>query len=374
MQQRQVMKMTLRKVFGVLTILCLLTLTGAAIPAPAAQETSQPAPEIRNADPTAVRLAIGDELEYALPMDTMEIIGRYNVTIDPTENFTVEPLNLDSPLEVKRNTPIGALDAVARSGELNYTTYYYTVSDKLVIDSINGYVYQEDQVWFALYDLNETFYETSRDTKEHNISDGETLWFIYCDLSDYDPRYESRTDRAVAGLSITVTYGEETVTPPIVSPIPTEQKSLDAVIGENSNLSILASLLNATDLPATLQDRGPYTVFAPSNDAFGNLSPETLAAILTDSSERTRVLSNHVVNGSYTAAELLNMTQSGNLTPLTTLAGENLTVSESDGELMVDGATVRVPEISASNGFVYIIDRVLIPPENTTGQPEGLPR
>ena len=86
------------------------------------------------------------------------------------------------------------------------------------------------------------------------------------------------------------------------------------------------------------------------------------------------MLSNHVVNGSYTAAELLNMTQSGNLTPLTTLAGENLTVSESDGELMVDGATVRVPEISASNGFVYIIDRVLIPPENTTGQPEGLPR
>lgn len=210
MQQRQVMKMTLGKVFGVLTILCLLTLTGAAIPASAAQETSQPAPEIRNADPTAVRLAIGDELEYALPMDTMEIIGRYNVTIDPTENFTVEPLNLDSPLEVKRNTPIGALDAVARSGELNYTTYYYTVSDKLVIDSINGYVYQEDQVWFALYDLNETFYETSRDTKEHNISDGETLWFIYCDLSDYDPRYESLIDRAVAGLSITVTYGKET--------------------------------------------------------------------------------------------------------------------------------------------------------------------
>jgi len=54
------MKMTLRKVFGVLTILCLLTLTGAAIPASAAQETSQPAPEIEMADPTAVRLAIGD--------------------------------------------------------------------------------------------------------------------------------------------------------------------------------------------------------------------------------------------------------------------------------------------------------------------------
>ncbi len=123
-QQRQVIEVALRKVFSILTILCLLTLTGTVLAVSAAEETSQSAPGIEMADPAAIRFAIGDELEYELPIDTMEVIGRYNVTIDPTENFTVDPINLDDPLEVEGDTPIGALDAVARSEGLNYTTYY----------------------------------------------------------------------------------------------------------------------------------------------------------------------------------------------------------------------------------------------------------
>jgi uncharacterized surface protein with fasciclin (FAS1) repeats len=411
-QQRQVIEVALRKVFSILTILCLLTLTGTVLAVSAAEETSQSAPGIEMADPAAIRFAIGDELEYELPIDTMEVIGRYNVTIDPTENFTVEPINLDDPLEVEGDTPIGALDAVARSEGLNYTTYYYTVSDRLVVDSIGEYVYEEDQIWYVLNDLNETFHETDTDARDHNLTDGETFWFIYCDLSDYDPRYESRTDRAVAGLSITVTFGEGNVTPtptvnvtpevtenatptstipgvliptptttpenvtPVttdnVTPGPTEnvtpmptpagQMDLGEVIDEDGNLSIMAGLISVTDLAATLQNEGPYTVFAPANDAFGNLTPEVIAGILTDDNVRTQVVSNHVVNGSYTAAELLNMTEGGNTTTLTTLAGENLTVSESGGLLMVDNATISAPEINASNGIVHVIDRVLVPP------------
>ncbi len=395
-QQRQVIEVALRKVFSILTILCLLTLTGTVLAVSAAEETSQSAPGIEMADPAAIRFAIGDELEYELPIDTMEVIGRYNVTIDPTENFTVDPINLDDPLEVEGDTPIGALDAVARSEGLNYTTYYYTVSDRLVVDSIGEYVYEEDQIWYVLNDLNETFHETDTDARDHNLTDGETFWFIYCDLSDYDPRYESRTDRAVAGLSITVTFGEgnvtptptvnvtpevtenatptstipgvliptPTTTPENVTPMPTPagQMDLGEVIGEDGNLSIMAGLISVTDLAATLQNEGPYTVFAPANDAFGNLTPEVIAGILTDDNVRTQVVSNHVVNGSYTAAELLNMTEGGNTTTLTTLAGENLTVSESGGLLTVDNATVSTPEINASNGIIHVIDRVLVPP------------
>nr|WP_303715258.1 fasciclin domain-containing protein [Methanoculleus marisnigri] len=386
----------MRKVFSILTILCLLTLTGTVLAVSAAEETSQSAPGIEMADPAAIRFAIGDELEYELPIDTMEVIGRYNVTIDPTENFTVDPINLDDPLEVEGDTPIGALDAVARSEGLNYTTYYYTVSDRLVVDSIGEYVYEEDQIWYVLNDLNETFHETDTDARDHNLTDGETFWFIYCDLSDYDPRYESRTDRAVAGLSITVTFGEgnvtptptvnvtpevtenatptsttpgvliptPTTTPENVTPMPTPagQMDLGEVIDEDGNLSIMAGLISVTDLAATLQNEGPYTVFAPANDAFGNLTPEVIAGILTDDNVRTQVVSNHVVNGSYTAAELLNMTEGGNTTTLTTLAGENLTVSESGGLLTVDNATVSTPEINASNGIIHVIDRVLVPP------------
>ncbi|MDV2480824.1 hypothetical protein F8E02_02130 [Methanoculleus sp. Wushi-C6] len=389
-------------------ILCLLTLTG-AVAAVSAQETPQ---------------QIGAELEYELPMDTMKVIGRYNVTIDPAENVSIEPVNLDTPIDVRRDTPIGALDAVAQSEGLNFTTYYYTVSGRLAVDSINDYVYEEDQIWYVLNYLNETFHETSMDAGAHNLTDNETFWLIYCDLSDYDPRYESRVDRAVAGLSITVTFSDENVTPTptpdenvtpgptenvtptptpagnvtpgpgenvtpmptipgILVPIPTatpgnvtpdpnenvipaNETNIYEAIGEEENLSILASLLNVTDLAATLRGEGPYTIFAPDNDAFGNLSSEVLAMILVDEEELTRVLSNHVVNGSYTAAELLNMTEDGNETTLTTLAGLNLTVSESDGVLMIGNATVGTEEINATNGVVHVIDTVLIPTENVT--------
>lgn len=220
--------MALRYVFGVF-ILCLL-LFGTAVPVSAAQEMPESALDVEMDDPPTATLAIGDDLEYSLPMNTMEVIGRYNITIDPTENFTVTPSNLDTPLKVKRDTPIGALDAVARAEGLNYTTYYYTVSTRLndtdndmlstllVIDSIDGYVNQGDRLWFVFHSFNETIDMTDGDTQAHNLSNGETFWLIYCDLSDYDPYYEYRTARAVAGLSITVTFGEEEAVYPFPKP------------------------------------------------------------------------------------------------------------------------------------------------------------
>jgi uncharacterized surface protein with fasciclin (FAS1) repeats len=406
--------MALRNISGILMILCLLTLTG-TVAAVSAQETTP----------------IGSELEYELPIDTMEIIGRYNVTIDPAENVSIEPINLDTPIDVRRDTPVGALDAVAETEGLNFTTYYYTISGRLAVDSINEYVYEEDRIWYVLNYLNETFHETNIDAQEHNLTDNETFWFIYCDLADYDPRYESRADRAVAGLSITVTFGDENATPtptptgnvtpgsdgnvtptptatgnvtpgpgdnvtpmptmpgipvPVSTtppenvtpgpdenatpePTPAAEMNVYEAIGEEENLSILASLLNATDLAATLRGEGPYTVFAPGNDAFGNLSSEVFAKILVDEEELTRVLSNHVVNGSYPAAELLNMTGEGNATTLTTLAGTNLTVTANGSVLMIDNATVVGPEQNASNGVVHVIGGVLLPPENRTAEP-----
>ena len=378
-QERQVIKLVLRKVSGIVAILCLLTLTGTGLAV-----SAQP---------------LGADLELELPIDTMEVIGGYNVTIDPAENFTVEPINLDAPLEVRRDTPVGALDAASRSGganatALNYTTYYYTISQRLAVDSINEYLYQDDQFWLVLNDLNETFYETNTDALAHNLSDGETFWFVYCDLSDFDPEREQIIERAVAGLSITVTFGDGNATPiskgdgnvtptpgvdgnstpvPAVAgnatPTPTapgEQNDLVEVIRGDDNLSFMASLLNATDLPATLQGDGPYTVFAPESEAFGNLSPEAFAGLLIDENEWTRVLSNHVVNGSYTAAELRNMTEGGNTTDLTTLAGVNLTVSVNGNVLMIDNATISGLEANASNGVVHVIDTVLVPPASVT--------
>ena len=139
------------------------------------------------------------------------------------------------------------------------------------------------------------------------------------------------------------------------------------VIAENDNLSFFAVLLNATDLVTTLQSGGPYTVFAPSNDAFGNMPREAFASLLTDDGERMRVLSAHVVNGSYTTADLLNVTRGGNTTTVETLAGGNLTISANGSVLSIDNATIVAPDINASNGVVHVIDRVLSPPAEGPG-------
>ncbi len=387
----------------------ILALAGPIVAAPVAEDQSQFAfqGDIQKAGP-AVAFAKGDKLADRFPED-MEVIGRYNVTIDPAEVFKLQPFNLDNSIEVKRDTPIGALDAVARTGALNYSTYLYPTSKLLIIDHINDYFYQEDWRWFVVYE-NRSYITSTPDMWDYSVSSGETIWFVYCDLANFEPRYESRLDRAVAGLSITVTHGKANVTPvpvppgpigpgpvtpgpigpgpvtpgpvgpgpvipgPIgpgpvtpgpVGPGPVEEVNLIDVIAGNDNLSFFAVLLNATDLVTTLQSDGPYTVFAPENSAFGNMSREAFARLLTDDTERTQVLSAHVVNGSYTAANLLNMTQSGNTTTLKTLAGGNLTVSANGSVLSIDNATIVAPDINASNGVIHIIDKVLSPPAET---------
>ncbi|MEN6513177.1 fasciclin domain-containing protein [Methanoculleus sp.] len=411
--------MTLRRVWSILAVMCILTLAGPVLATPVAEDLSQllSPGDARRVSPATVVFAQGDDLVGELP-ESMEVIGRYDITIDPAEAFTIQPVNLDSPIQVKRDTPIGALDAVARAGALNYSTYLYKTRNMLMIENINDYGDQENRHWYAFYD-NGTYIIASGDMWEYSVSNGETIWLIYCDLTDFDSQQEHFWDRAVAGLSIKVTHGKANVTPgpttpgpivvgpttpgpivvgpttpgPIVvgpttpgpvvvgpttpgpvvvgpttpgpvvvgptTPGPIGRQSLIDVIAANDNLSFFAVVLNATDLVTTLQSGGPYTVFAPNNDAFGNMSSEAFSRIFVNQNERTRVLSAHVVNGSYTTADLLNMTQGGNTTTLSTLAGENLTVSANGSVLNVNNAMIIVPDISASNGVVHIIDTVL---------------
>ena len=388
--------MALKRVFGILAVICILALAGPVVAVQVPEDQSQfvfPG-EIREAG-AAVAFAKGDYLADRFP-ENMEVIGRYNVTIDPAEVFKLQPFNLDNPIEVKRDTPIGALDAVARTGALNYSTYLYSTRNLLVIDHINGHLYQGDWLWLVVYE-NGSYITSTPDMWEYTVSNGETIWLIYCDLTDFNSRYESRLDRAVAGLSITTTHGKSNVTPgpvtpepvtpgpvtpepvapgPVtpgpatpgpVTPEPVEGMNLIDVIAENDNLSFFAVLLNATDLVTTLQSGGPYTVFAPSNDAFGNMPREAFASLLTDDGERMRVLSAHVVNGSYTTADLLNVTRGGNTTTVETLAGGNLTISANGSVLSIDNATIVAPDINASNGVVHVIDRVLSPPAEGPG-------
>jgi uncharacterized surface protein with fasciclin (FAS1) repeats len=129
------------------------------------------------------------------------------------------------------------------------------------------------------------------------------------------------------------------------------------------NAGVFGTLLAAVDaagLTETLLGRGPFTLFAPTDDAFSRLPANTVRDLLKpENREQLRtLLTYHVVAGRVTAAQARTV-RSAN-----TVAGPSLRISESNGDLRINDATVRIADVPASNGIVHVIDRVLIPTES----------
>lgn len=165
----------------------------------------------------------------------------------------------------------------------------------------------------------------------------------------------------------------------------TENVTIVEYINQDRNLTTLAEAIDTAGLSDTLNTTGPYTVFAPSNEAFIALGNDTVTQLMNEPGNLTILLQYHVIEGEYTAANLTNMSQNqiggqsdggvieiisgllggeeaGNMTTLNTLSGETLNVTTSDGEVMVENATITIMDINTTNGVIHIIDRVLVPP------------
>lgn len=131
-----------------------------------------------------------------------------------------------------------------------------------------------------------------------------------------------------------------------------------AVAQGTDDLSTLVDAVTAADLVPTLQGEGPFTVFAPTNEAFAALPPAELERLLkpANKDELANILTYHVVAGDVKAADLSD----GQM--VETVQGEKLEVSISDdGTVMIGDATVVTPDVEASNGTVHVIDAVLVP-------------
>jgi len=127
-----------------------------------------------------------------------------------------------------------------------------------------------------------------------------------------------------------------------------------------SSYSTLATALRTAGLNTALAGPGPFTVFAPSNVAFGQLPPGTVETLLqpANRAQLTRILTYHVVPGRITSFDL----RPGQSTTLTTLAGLPLRVQVgADGSIRVNGANVNLADIPVSNGVIHGIDGVLLP-------------
>jgi uncharacterized surface protein with fasciclin (FAS1) repeats len=121
------------------------------------------------------------------------------------------------------------------------------------------------------------------------------------------------------------------------------------------SFNTLAKAIEAAGLVETLKGEGPFTVFAPTDEAFAKLPAGTLDALLADRERLTKVLTYHVVPGRITSAEVAGL-ESAN-----TVNGKTLRVAAKDGAVRIDDATVTQADIAASNGVIHVIDAVLLP-------------
>jgi uncharacterized surface protein with fasciclin (FAS1) repeats len=150
-------------------------------------------------------------------------------------------------------------------------------------------------------------------------------------------------------------------------------KTIVANASAAPNLSTLVKAITAADLTATLSGPGPYTVFAPTNDAFTRLPPDTLAQLMKPENKAllAKVLTYHVVPGTIDFAQLKAQIAAGNGTAtLTTVAGQPLKVTITGNNVVtltsVNGnvSYLETPDVHQSNGIVHVVNGVLLPKLN----------
>jgi uncharacterized surface protein with fasciclin (FAS1) repeats len=122
------------------------------------------------------------------------------------------------------------------------------------------------------------------------------------------------------------------------------------------NFTTLVAAVEAAGLVETLSGEGPFTVFAPTDEAFAALPEGTVEGLLADPEALAAVLTYHVVPGSVMSGDLSDGMMA------TTVNGADITVSLDMGTVMINDATVTTADIEASNGVIHVIDAVILPP------------
>ena len=121
------------------------------------------------------------------------------------------------------------------------------------------------------------------------------------------------------------------------------------------NFNTLVAAIKQAGLTETLKAQGPYTIFAPTDEAFARVPRERLDALLKNKEQLKAVLNYHVLSGRTNAMEVLKQKS------LRTVQGGELKVEVSMGTVLIDGARVLKTDIPASNGIIHSIDAVLLP-------------
>jgi uncharacterized surface protein with fasciclin (FAS1) repeats len=165
------------------------------------------------------------------------------------------------------------------------------------------------------------------------------------------------TSEESTAVDETTSYEETAEAETSTEEVATEAQDIVALASSNENLSTLVTAVQAGGLVETLQGAGPFTVFAPTNEAFAALPEGTLDDLLKpeNKAKLAAILTYHVVSGSVMSTDL-----SDGMTAAT-VNGAEITISTADG-VKVNGANVVAADVAASNGVVHVIDAVILPP------------
>jgi uncharacterized surface protein with fasciclin (FAS1) repeats len=133
------------------------------------------------------------------------------------------------------------------------------------------------------------------------------------------------------------------------------QDIIDTAVAAGT-FNTLATALTAAGLIDTLKGTGPFTVLAPTDDAFAKIPKADLDALLADKAKLTAVLTYHVIAGNVPAATVVTLTEAD------TVEGSKVTIAVVDGGVVLNGTShVTATDIAASNGVIHVIDSVLMP-------------
>jgi len=145
------------------------------------------------------------------------------------------------------------------------------------------------------------------------------------------------------------------------------QKTIVANAANSKDHTTLVSLIKKADLVGTLSGPGPFTVFAPTNEAFAKIPKATLMAVGNDKAMLTKILTYHVVAGKLDSAAIAaKIKEGGGKAMLTTVEGEPLTAMMDGDKLVLTDAkgnksTVTIADVYQSNGVIHVVDTVLMP-------------
>jgi uncharacterized surface protein with fasciclin (FAS1) repeats len=143
----------------------------------------------------------------------------------------------------------------------------------------------------------------------------------------------------------------------LASPALAQPKDIVDTAVAAGSFKTLAKLLADADLVAVMKGPGPYTVFAPTDDAFAKVPADVLAGLGKDKAKLQEVLKYHVLTSKWTTDDIKLVKQTG------TAQGKSVTFGSAGGVLTVNGARIVKPNIDCSNGMVHAIDAVLLPPQ-----------